>query len=346
MKGVGVRIYHAALLLMLVSLFGCGGSSGSKGEYLVVANRASGSFSVIDIKTDTVNTYALPAGDLVPEPMYIVFSPENNVIYIGDRANKRLVIYDTSDYENPAGFVDVGAGIFHMWGEPAHNQLWVNNDIDKTISVVDMLNSSIITTIPVPVELLSGKPHDVILDPNAPFAYVTILGVDGVGDYVIKYSTATFTEVDRIKVGDDPHVALSKENDILYIPTQGGNGVAVVDRSSFDLVTTIPVANAHGAGLNSTGDTFFTTNIANAGVGGLVSVDTASNEINSEVDTPFSIPHNIVLSPDQSKLFLTHSGGTNDMVTVWDVQDTSKPVFLKSLTTEFNPYGLVIVIGQ
>jgi len=345
MKGMGI-FYRAVLLLLLLSLSGCGGSNGNKGEYVVVANRASGSFSVIDIKADTVQTYSLPDGDLVPEPMYIVFSPENELIYIGDRANNRLVIYNTSNYENPVGFVDVGAGIFHMWGEPAHNQLWVNNDIDKTISVVDMLNSSVISTISAPIELLSGKPHDVILDPNAPFAYVTMLGVDGAGDYVLKYSTTTFTEVDRVKVGDDPHVTLSKENDVLYIPTQGGNGVSVVNRESFDLVTTIPVANSHGAGMTATGDTLFTTNIADIGVGGLVSIDTTSNEINSEADTPFSIPHNIVLSPDQSELFLTHSGNTNDMITVWDISDTTQPVFLKSFTTELNPYGLVVVTEQ
>ena len=66
-----------------------------------------------------------------------------------------------------------------MWGSRRNKQLWVNNDIDKTITVIDMSFLSVITTIPMPADLVAagGRPHDVILEPNAPFAYVTMIGV-------------------------------------------------------------------------------------------------------------------------------------------------------------------------
>lgn len=307
---------------------------------MLVANRGAGTFSAIDINTKTVTTYNLPG--MTPEPMYITHSPINDRVYIGDRANNRLVVYDANDYNTHLGFVDVGAGIFHQWGNTVQNQLWVNNDIDDTISVVDMLTSTVITTIPVPGDLTSGKPHDVVLDPNADFAYVTMLGVTGVNDYVLKYNTNTFMEVDRLAVGKDPHVALSAQNDLLYVPTQGSNTVNVINRTTFTIADTIAVPNSHGAFVSGDAATFFTTNIADGGTNGLISIDTAMNTINSATNTPFSIPHNIRISPDQSELYLTHSGA-NSEVTLWDISNPASPVFSQTFVTGLNPYGIELV---
>lgn len=55
-----------------------------------------------------------------------------------------------------------------------------------------------------------------------------MLGVDGDNDWIIKYSTDTFTEVDRIAVDNDPHVSYSPDNDQNFAPTQGGNVVSVI----------------------------------------------------------------------------------------------------------------------
>jgi hypothetical protein len=55
-----------------------------------------------------------------------------------------------------------------------------------------------------------------------------MLGVDGDNDWIIKYSTDTFTEVDRIAVDNDPHVSYSPDNDQNFAPTQEGNVVSVI----------------------------------------------------------------------------------------------------------------------
>lgn len=313
-------------------------------HHMLVANRASGSISQIDIGTNLVTNYALPMAANPAEPMYIVYSPDNELVYVGDRGNNRLVVYNANNYANSIGEVPVGAGIFHMWGDPNHNQLWVNNDIDKTVSVVDMLSQSTIATFSTPSDLnaLGGKPHDVFLNPNAPFAYVTMLGVSGNTDWVVKYSTETFMELDRVEVGDDPHVSYSPSLDQLFAPTQGG-GVAVIDGSTFDVTTTINVPNSHGAWLSPDEATFYTTNIADGGTAGLVSIDTATLTISDSVDAPFSIPHNVITTPDQSRLYLTHSGGANDKVSIYDVSNPANPVYLESVTTEFNPYGIALI---
>ena len=48
---------------------------------------------------------------------------------------------------------------------------------------------------------------------------------------VVKYSPDTFAEVDRVEVGEDPHVTLTAQNDALYVATRAEPG------GTFDEVT-------------------------------------------------------------------------------------------------------------
>src|SRR5688500_10771796 len=60
---------------------------------IVVANRGSGTISVIDVSTDeVVGTYALPAGPNPPEPMYVFYTPTRDRVFVGDRRNNRVVV--------------------------------------------------------------------------------------------------------------------------------------------------------------------------------------------------------------------------------------------------------------
>jgi YVTN family beta-propeller protein len=315
---------------------------------VVVANRALGNISVIDAKTHAVETIDLPmeTGENVPEPMYVVYVAAKNRVFVGDRANDRVVAFDARDF-SVEGTVPTGAGVFHMWADPQGQQLWVNNDVDNTTTVIDPKRLKVIATVPTPADLvaLGGKPHDVILDPTQNFAYVTVLGLAGANDYVVKYSTLSFEEVDRAAVGQDPHLSLSRHNNLLYVPSQNSDAVYVLNRETMDLVTIIDVPGAHGAGMTRHGKVFYTTNLPGGGTDGLFAIDTGSNTvIGDSVDTPFAVPHNIALTPSGHKLFLTHSGGTSDKVTVYTISGNDpRPVFEDTVTVGFNPFGLTYV---
>jgi DNA-binding beta-propeller fold protein YncE len=236
-----------------------------------------------------------------------------------------------------------------MWAEPSRGQLWVNNDIDKSISIINTSTDEVITTISTPTDLnnLGGKPHDVILDPTSPFAYVTMVTVSGPNDYVVKYSTDTFQEVDRVAVGKDPHVSLTAANNLLYVPTQGANEVRVLDRGTLDFVTSIPVANAHGAGMLHDGSRFYTTNIAGGGVDGLQTIDTTTNLRIDADSTAIGTPHNIAVSPDGTHLFLTHSGPTSTSVSIFALAgdgSPNNPLFRELVTVGANPFGITAFI--
>lgn len=318
----------------------------SRGK-IVVANRASGTISVIDVRSDQVlATVPLPSESNPPEPMYVVPSSKANLVFVGDRANDRVVAFDADDF-SVAGVVPTGAGVFHMWGDDREGLLWVNNDIDNTATVINMRNLSVIATVPMPADLvaLGGKPHDVVLDPLRPFAFVTMIGIATTPDYVVRFSTSSFVEVGRAPVGEDSHVSYSRRNDCLYVPTQLTNQMFVLDGTTLEEKTSLSIPGAHGAGLRPHNEkTFYTTNISGGGVNGLFAIDTSDNSIIGSTDTPFAVPHNIALNSNGRKLYVTHSEATSDKVSVYTVSSNNPvPEFSGVVTVGFNPFGLAFV---
>ncbi|MDY7107194.1 MAG: YncE family protein [Planctomycetota bacterium] len=310
---------------------------------IVVADRDSGTISVIGVRTDEVlATIDLPAGDAPPEPMYVYYTPIMHRVFVGDRANDRVVAFDARTFDVD-GIVPAGEGVFHMWGNLFTRQLWVNNDIENTTTVIDMKTLQVIATVPTPADLVEagGKPHDVIVSPGGLFAYITVLGLEGESDYVVQYFAWTFQEIGRAAVGKDPHLSVTWRRPWLFVPCQGSDAVFVLNRFNMEQEQVIDVPGAHGAGMRLDGRYFYTTNLPGEGEDGLFVIDTADLEVVGEpVDTPFTVPHNIALTPSGRKLYVTHSG-PNDKVTVyrttwWD----PVPELVGEVTVGANPFGL------
>ena len=310
---------------------------------IVVANRASGTISVINTKTDQVTgTYQLPSSPNAPEPMYVVFVRRGQHVFVGDRANNQVVVFRASDFSIETT-IPVGQGVFHMWADPQGRQLWVNNDIDNITSVINLRTMQVIHTIPTPADLVSlgGKPHDVILGPFGKIAYVSVVGVAGASDYVVQFSTRTFSETGRAAVGKDVHLSLTPGNPYLYVPCQNSNAVYVIDRFNMNVVETISVPGAHGAAMITNGKVFYTTNLPGGGTDGLFAISTRTNQIIGSGNTPYTVPHNIAVTPSSKKLYLTHSGGTSDKVTVYKISNRNPiPEYLGEITVGLNPFGL------
>jgi DNA-binding beta-propeller fold protein YncE len=313
---------------------------------VVIANRGSGSISVVSARSnEVIGTFDLPGGAFFPEPMYVVYSAAKHRVFVGDRANDRVVVFDARDF-SVEGEVAAGAGVFHMWADARNKQLWVNNDIDNTSTVINPKTLEVLATVPTPADLvgMGGKPHDVILNPRGTFAYLTVTGLPGDDDYVVQFSTDTFEEVNRVAVDKDPHVSLARQNEFLYVPCQGGNSVFVFDRMSLDLETILDVPGAHGAGMTRNGRYFYTTNLPGGGIDGLFAIDTGMNSVIGSTDTPYPVPHNIALTPNGHKLFLTHSGDTSDKVTIYRIRGNDPvPVYSDEVTVGLNPFGLAYV---
>ena len=60
-------------------------------------------------------------------------------------------------------------------------------------------------------------------------------------------------------------------------------------------------------------------------------------------DTPFPVPHNLVAAKND-KLFLTHSGGMSDKVSIYDIANSNPvPILRGTVTVGLNPFGIAYV---
>jgi YVTN family beta-propeller protein len=317
------------------------------GGVVVVANRGSGDITIINAATvQVIDTRPLPGGPNAPEPMYVVHVPNAGRVFVGDRANNRVAVFgdDGIVLQTTA---PAGSGVFHMWADPQGRQLWINNDIDNTTTVLDPGDLTVLATVPTPADLVSqgGKPHDVVVGPMGKYAYVSVIGVAGANDYVVQFSTRTFAEIGRAAVGKDPHLSLTARNEWLYVPCQNTDEVVILDRVTMAHVTNLAVPGAHGAGMTRNGQTFYTANLPGGGANALFAIDTRTNSlVGSPVDSPYPVPHNIALTNNGKRLFLTHSGGIADKVTVYGISQSSPmPVYETEVTVGLNPFGLAFV---
>ncbi|MDX1440030.1 MAG: hypothetical protein R3284_09020 [Rubricoccaceae bacterium] len=312
--------------------------------YAVVANRGSGTISILKAPSGNVEaTISLPQedGEPLPEPMYVSYSAVNDWFFVGDRANSRVVAYNARDFSVEG--TAPATGIFHMWADVHGQQLWVTDNVNSELTVIDTGTLAVLATVPV----TGGTPHDVIVDPDETHAFATVF-VDGGADQVVKYDTQTFTEVDRTDVGEDPHVAVTRTADLLYVPCQNTNQVIVLNRSTLDQEADIAVPGAHGAWMRADDDVFFTTNLPGGGTDGLFSIDTESNSVIASTDTHprdlIPVPHNIVSTQSGRRLFVTHSGATSNSVSIYNANPQASVMRnTRVVTVGLNPFGIGFV---
>jgi YVTN family beta-propeller protein len=344
---IGRRFFLVQVLSVAIvaAAFSFAGPAQADEGKIVVANRGSGTISVIDAKHETLLAIVpLPPGDLLPEPMYVVNTPYRNRVWVGDRANNRVVVFDGRSFA-VKGIVPAGAGIWHMWADAFGLRLWVANDIDNTATVIDAVAMDVVATVPMPEDLVArgARPHDVVLDPLGIFAYVSFLGVDPAYDAIVQFDACSFEEVNRAIVGKDPHLSFNSRTWEIYAPCQGSNAVFVLDGLTLEATDLLEVPGAHGAITSVDGRRFYTTNLPGGGIDAVFAIDTQRNEIIGEpADTAFSVPHNLALTPNGKKLFVTHSG-PNDTVSVFRVGRRGALERQGAVTVGVNPFGLAYV---
>ena len=308
-------------------------------HHVVVANRGAGTLSVFDANTDElVSTVTLPDDG---EPMYVTYDAARDRVFVGDRANNRVVAYDAADYE-VAALIPVGEGVFHMWDSPDDGTLWVVNDVDRTLSVVNQAELAITFTVELPQDLLDegGKPHDVFVDPDGSAVYTSIVGIAG-KSVILKLDAADGRELARADVGGDAHLSAGAD-DFLYVPCQESSEVVVLRRSTLDEVETLDVPGAHGVVIAEDASRLYVVNLPGSGEMGLYTINLATREQEgAALQTPSDgVPHNVAISA-AGKIYLTHSGATAERLSVIDLSTPSAPMVSDELTSGTNPFGLV-----
>ncbi len=315
-------------------------------QQFVTANRGGGDITVFDREGTVLQTVALPAANATPEPMYVV--QVGDEVIVGDRANDRIVRFDRTTYA-VNGTVACGDGVFHMWAN--FGQLWVNNDVELSATVIDTNTWAPLATVPIPADLaaLGYKPHDVFVGNR--FAYQSLLGGSGDYDWVIQYDRTTFLETARIRVGQDPHLWLDVWSDSLYIATQEGNGIQVFDRQTLQIKGRLAQTGAHGLYIPEGTRSLLIADVTSDGPNGLHAnaINTVGRVAETDVlDTPAPRPHNIAASRFGDRIFVTHAGATSTTVSIYTMtgaSDNPQLTFLRTVTSGIHPFGLAVIQG-
>lgn len=318
---------------------------------IVVANRGSGNLSVLDEQTgEVIRSVDLPFsdGDNFPEPMYIQNLRSTNEIAVDDRANNRVVFFDKATFEVTA-IVETGSGNFHLAADLKETQLWVVNDIDDTLTVIDPQTKTEISRVFLSETVIgaNGSPHDVVLDPSGQYAYVTVFLDDNPdSDLLVKIDTTSFEILDTAEIGKGPHLTVAPEHNLLYALAEDGNSINIFDRRGTELtqVGAIEQPGAHGVISGGDGRYTYTSNLPGGGPNGLFVIDNVTNEIVGDldgVDTPFPVPHNVALTEQDQNLFLTHSGATSNQISFYSLEDPTLPQLEGTVEVDgLNPFGL------
>ena len=305
-------------------------------KYFLVANRGSGTVSVFDAKsTEFVRDIRLP--DATAQPTYLAHSRRNNSIYVGDFANQKIVYYNARTFQKK-GEISIGEGAFHLWANDFVGQLWVNNIVSKTTSVINLRTNKVINTLSLPTieipELTENAvQHDVTISLNGRFAYVTIL--DGPDlSYVVQYDTRTQRYLKHETVGGDAHLLATIRD--LYVPSQVDGEITVFDSRKLVKKDEVNFPSSHGVA--SSLKYIFTTGIEDQKVG---VINRFTNEVVSTVDSPFVIPHNVATNFRSNIVFLAHSGAEQTMVSFFDVAKNGEITLRSSYASGLNPFGVL-----
>lgn len=326
-------LFLAAVLLLLVA------PAGAQADYrrsssVVVANRGSGDLSIIDTRTLAVETIDLPGE---AEPMYVSHDRRFGRVLVGDRASSTIVALDDESYD-VVGSVDVGEGVFHQWLDPQRRQLWVVGTAGQTVSVVDTAHLELLTTMPIPSDLIErgGVPHDVFV--SGRHAFVSVLGLDDGSGAVLQYSTRSFELTGRVETGGDPHLFV--QGGTLYVASQDASTVSRYRARNLALRSSIEVPAAHGIYVTRRGEVLI-TNISGGGTDAVWELNSRLSRVVDTTDTTVATPHNLTVD-NRRQVFVTHSGATADQVSVIDL-DRQGFGAGQTVTVGTNPFGLAFV---
>ncbi|MEK7779278.1 MAG: hypothetical protein AAB293_04345 [Pseudomonadota bacterium] len=206
---------------------------------LIVINRGDGTLSIIDTASDQVmNTLELPDSRNKSELESALLISQTNRIYVSDRANNRIVVFDADNF-SLVNIITVGGGVGHILAYANDNQLWVNNETDKTLTVIDLKDSKVIATISIPIDLKAYDNKTRFLLINNEALYIALNGASQTNDLLLKLDRRTFQEIARARIDSNSHFIMSENNDHLYLANQGNNRIQILKREDLTEVTSI-----------------------------------------------------------------------------------------------------------
>lgn len=313
-------------------------------DSMAVANRNSGDLSLINTRNLKVKTIHLKYHGKTAEPMYVNHWRSQYAdwgqIFIGDRKNNRILAVDDRGHD-VVHAIPVGKGVIHQSIQRNGKQLWVVNDIDKTLSIINPDWGSVVKTIRIPGKYWFGTPHDVFLTNE--YAYVTVLRLPG-GNRLLRYNLNDYKMSKDINIKGGAHVFA--QHGKVYVPSEIDEQLRVYRESDLKLLRTPEVPNAHGIVTSENARHVYVTNIKEGGDNAVWALSGNGKRSFGSGDTWYDVPHNLALDAAAKRLFVTHSGADNNQVTVMKIREQESPIAVNHVKVGTNPFGLGLVTNS
>jgi YVTN family beta-propeller protein len=225
-----------AVLTLLIACC-CVASAAGAAPRAYVTNRDSSTLSVVDTSTNTVvNTISLPGAT----PYGIVFSHDGNFAYVTSFFTNTVLAVDLTT-NTVADSAAVGGAPAQLSLTPDGGHLYVANNGDVTISVIDTATFQVVATIP--LGSAPQGPQSVPISPDGTRAYA----IDYDGGNVAVIDTSTNAVITTIAGFDHPFTgAVTPDGSQLYVSVPGSSAVdvAVISTATNTVVNTIHLSDA------------------------------------------------------------------------------------------------------
>jgi YVTN family beta-propeller protein len=301
-------------------------------SFTVVAN--SGNDSVTFYPTFSAIT-SIPPGSVTltagAKPVY-VFSNVPNTAYVAQSGLNSVAVVSFTGTPSLSKEIPVGKNPIAITGKSDGTRVYVANQLDGTVSVIDSTSNTLVTSLPNPI-VVGGSPSFLAINTDNTQVYVVNKG----GDSVSVIDTNANTVVKTVNVGRAPNFAFfDAHNNRVWVTNSGGTTVSsinVADQS----VTTIDLTPgcATPAPLSVTVLTDGTrAYVADSGCNAVSVISTLSNTVTKTIPVG-TTPVSIVSSTDATKVVVANKGSNDASVinTASDVVEVTlgvpaPPVFL------------------
>jgi YVTN family beta-propeller protein len=259
--------------------------------------------------------------------------------------------------------------------KPMEQKIYVSNNIEGTISVINTANNTVIDTIPagdgpfyfaispdhtkVYLDHCCGKNYTWIIDTttNQPIANISLpdysvsVGIvfkpDGTKYYLVNnkadmvwvFSATNNEIINTIPVGSRPYgIAISPDGTRAYVTNLIGNTVSVIDTAINQVIGTVNVGNSPlGVVVSPDGKKVYIAN-GGSGSGDVSIIDTAINQVIGTVNVGDHL-HDVAVSPDGKKVYVTKNDDL-DKGNVSVINTTTNKV-ITNITVGNIPYSIV-----
>ncbi len=234
---------------------------------------------VIDLVNETTSSFTMAGTS--PNPSGIAYNADETKVYIpdADGNNDVVHVYNTTTNAEIGSGIAVGDVAASPAWRPGTNEIWVPNQGDSTISVINTVTDTVVDTY-----ALGGPAGCVFFNDDGSKAYA---GQCGTGNTIYEIDGATGTTTDTLvasgTIGYLP--AINHAGTRLYFPIVGlgDNSVDVFDTSGGTLLQTIAVGPSPiGVIISDDDSKLYVTNANGAGGfnGTTISVvDTSNNTV-------------------------------------------------------------------